>query len=235
MKKAIILLLLGLSISIAALNFSPAFAHKTITQGQFNIGAGWGTEPPLVGELNTIVLEVTRASDGQPVINALAQVNSDIRKGGEIKSLNFVPQEQPGIYEAQLIPSQTGQYTVAFNGTVAGQAINGQIEIENVENTQRLEFPPAGSSGGNNNALSQEMLGQVQAVITDLTTLVQQANTTGTEAKQAAQAATDSAEGLKAAADRAYLFGIIAVGVGVAGIALGAIALSRREKIQAHA
>ena len=68
-------------------------------------------------------------------------------------------------------------------------------------------------------------------MIADLAAQVDEANIAAEEAKTAAASATESSSELKTAADRAYLFGMIGVGVGVAGIAIGVAAMSRKEKV----
>jgi hypothetical protein len=125
-----------------------------------------------------------------------------------------------------------------MRGTIAGQAIDGQIEIEDVEDAARFTFPPTGatttaSTTGNssNNQIPQGLIAQLQTVITDLTAQVEQANVVAQEANNATQSVSESVEELKTSADRAYLFSLIGIGVGTAGIAIGVVALSRREKI----
>jgi hypothetical protein len=228
--KKITLSLLAFAMLLAAFSFPRALAHEEIEQGDVRIVGGWTVEPPYVNQVNGIELNLTRISNGQPINNALAQVDVSMRKGGETKPLEFQPTEEAGHYVAEILPTQTGQYAIAFQGTIAGAAFNGQIEIEDVGNTRLLEFPPASSSGG----VSDEVLEQLQTVITDLTAQVDQATTASEEARGAAQAATNSAGELKLAADRAYIFGMVGVGAGVAGIAIGVIALSRREKIKVN-
>jgi hypothetical protein len=126
-----------------------------------------------------------------------------------------------------------------MRGTVAGQATNGQIEIEDVEDTARFTFPPVastegGSSSSNSNSsnqIPQGLIEQLQMVIADLTAQVEQSNVAAQEANNATQSITGSIEEMKTSADRAYLFSLIGVGAGIAGIAIGVAALSRREKI----
>jgi hypothetical protein len=215
-------------LSILAFNFYPALAHVELVQDDVKIVAGWASEPPLVGQLSGIELEITKVSDGQPINNALAQLDVSIKKGAQTKSLDFQPQEDPGVYMAEILPTQTGQYVLVMKGTIAGQAIDGQVEVEDVEDTARFTFPPSSTNG---NEIPQDVIEQLQSVITDLTAQVDAANVAAEEAKTAAASATETSSELKMAADRAYLFGIIGVGVGVAGIAIGVAALSRREKI----
>jgi hypothetical protein len=217
----IFLLPLAFLVLLAAFNFAPALAHTTIEQGDVRIEAGWGTEPPLVGQLNTVVLEMTRISNGEPITNALAQADVSITKGSANKPLDFRPQEEPGLYAATILPTQTGQISLVIMGTIGGQAFDQTVRIEDVEDTKILEFPP--TSDGD---ISQEAIRQLQTVITDLTQQVDEANIAANEAR----AAVESARELKNAVDSAYLFGMIGIGVGVAGIAIG-VAAMRREKV----
>jgi hypothetical protein len=217
----IVLPALALLVLLAAFNFAPASAHVDVEQGDIHIETGWGTEPPLLGQLNTIIVHVTRISDDKPVTNALAQAEISIKKGATIRSLDFEPQEEPGLYAAPILPTQTGQYVVVLKGTIGSQAFDREVEIEDVEDTARVAFPP--STGG----VSDETLRQLQTVIADLTQQVDEANIAASEAKEAAGSAAE----LKTAVDSAYLFGMIGIGVGVAGIAIGVAAMSRREKV----
>lgn len=216
-----------LVMSFFAFSSSPALAHVEMISGDVKIVAGWVDEPPLVGQVNGIVLEISRVSDGQPITNAIAQLDVSIKKGTPTRTLDFQPQEEPGVYVAKILPTQTGQYAVVMRGTVVGQAIDGQIEIEDVEDTARFNFPPAST----NDPVLGEVIEQLQTVISDLSSQVDEAKIVAEEARTAASSATAASEELKMAADRAYLFGIIGVGVGVAGIVIGVTALSRREKI----
>src|SRR6185295_17001038 len=204
---AVILLVM----SFFTFNPSPALAHVAMISGNISIVGGWVDEPPLVGQFNGIELDITRVSDGQPITNAVAQLDISVEKGTLTRSLDFLPQEEPGIYVAEILPTQTGQYSVVIKGTVAGQAIDGQIEIEDVEDTARFNFPPASN---NSSEIPQEVVEQLQTVISDLSSQVTEAKIAANEAKNAAATATETSADLKMSADRAYLFGIIGVGVG---------------------
>ena len=232
MEKFALFLGASLLLSLLAFNPGPVIAHEEVTFGDISIVGGWVDEPPLVNELNGIILIITQVSNGQPVNNALAQADITLQKGGETRPLEFQPSEEAGTYTATILPTQTGQYTLVMRGTIAGQAIDGQIEIEDVEDTARFSFPPATTnSSSGNNQIPQGLIEQLQRVITDLTAQVEEANVVAQEASNATQSVTESIEGLKTSADRAYLFSLIGVGAGAAGIAIGVVALSRREKI----
>jgi hypothetical protein len=235
MEKVALFLAVTLLLSFLAFNPGHVLAHEEVAFGDINIVAGWVDEPPLVNQLNGVLLIITQVSNGEPVNNALAQVDVTLQKGAETRPLEFQPTEEAGTYTATILPTQTGQYAVFMRGTIAGQAIDGQIEIEDVEDTARFTFPPTGATtttgSGNNSQIPQGLIAQLQTVITDLTAQVEQANVVAQEASNATQSVTESVEELKMSADRAYLFSLIGVGAGAAGIAIGVVALSRREKI----
>jgi hypothetical protein len=239
MEKLTIFLAATVLLSFLAFNLQPVIAHEEVVFGDIRIVGGWENEPPLVNQLNGIVLMISQVSNGQPVNNALAQLDITLQKGAENRTLNFQPTEEAGAYTATILPTQTGQYAIVMRGTVAGQAINGQIEIEDVEDTARFTFPPVastegGSSSSNSNSsnqIPQGLIEQLQMVIADLTAQVEQSNVAAQEANNATQSITGSIEEMKTSADRAYLFSLIGVGAGIAGIAIGVAALSRREKI----
>jgi hypothetical protein len=237
MEKFALFLAASLLLSFLAFNPGHVIAHEEVVFGDISIVGGWLDEPPLVNELNGIILNITQISNGQPVNNALAQLDITLQKGADTRPLEFQPSEEAGVYSSTVLPTQTGQYTVVMRGTIAGQAINGQIEIEDVDDTARFTFPTAATttttttSGGGNNQIPQELIEQLQTVIADLTAQVEQSNVAAQQANNSTQSITESIGELKTSADRAYLFSLIGVGAGTAGIAIGVVALSRREKI----
>jgi hypothetical protein len=227
MKKAAPLVALAalLAVSIFA-GLPAAVAHEETIVGDIKIVGGWVNEPPLVNQFNGIELTITRNSTGDPIINAVAQLDATIRKGTLTKALDFLPTEEPGVYAADILPTQVGQYEVVFRGSIAGQALNTQVEIEDVEDTRTLEFPPG---QGTDNPIPEDLVQQLQQVIADLTSQVDQATNASEEAVESANAAALAAEELKVSSDRAYLFGMVGVGVGVAGIIIGVMAFTRSK------
>ncbi len=234
MDKVALFLAATLLLSFLAFNTNSAVAHEEVVIGNISIVGGWLDEPPLVNQLNDIVMIITNASNGQPINNAIAQLEVTLQKGTESRPLEFQPAEEAGTYTATILPTQTGQYAIIMRGTMAGQAIDGQMQIEDVEDTARFNFPPAttaGGGGGGGNQIPQGLVEQLQVVIADLTAQVEEANIEAQNANNATRGIIESIEDLRISADRAYLFSLIGVGAGVAGIAIGAIAMSRREKI----
>ena len=229
MDKVALFLAAKLLLSFLAFNTNSAVAHEEVVIGNISIVGGWVDEPPLVNQLNDIVMIITNVSNGQPINNAIAQLEVTLQKGTESRPLEFQPAEEAGTYTATILPTQTGQYAIVMRGTIAGQAIDGQMQIEDVEDAARFNFPPATTTGSNQ--IPQGLVEQLQVVITDLTAQVEEANVEAQNANNATRGIIESIEELRISADRAYLFSLIGVGAGVAGIAIGAVAMSRREKI----
>ncbi|HET6807639.1 MAG TPA: hypothetical protein VFH28_01120 [Nitrososphaera sp.] len=209
-------------------NLPYAFAHETKQFGNINIEVGWADEPSLAGQLNTVTVGISNASDDKPVPNAVAQLQATMKKGGQTKALDLLPQEQEGLYGAQVIPAQIGQYELVLMGSVSGQSINGSIPLDDVADPKLLTFP---ATGGLDNQVTSGAIDQLKRAMIDLSSQVDEAKATADQTNLATQNMASSVQSIKASADGAYMFSIIAVGIGLAGVAIAVIALSRREKI----
>jgi hypothetical protein len=234
MKKTSLLVFALISILSFTLlinsNMHYASAHQSKKFGNINIEIGWANEPSLAGQLNTVTIGITNVTDNKPVANAVGQLQATMKKGGDTKPLDLVPQEQEGLYGAQVIPTQIGQYEVVLKGNVSSQVIDGSVPLDIVADPKQLSFP---AGAGSNDQINSGVINQFKTAITDLTAQVNDAKTSADQAQQSAQNAAQAAQGIKASADGAYMFGMIAVGLGVAGIVLAVIALSRKgEKVE---
>ncbi len=208
-----------------------AFAHQTATFGNINIEVGWANEPSLAGQMNTVTVGISTVSDNKPVANAVGQLQATIKKGSETKPLDLLPQEQEGLYGAQVIPGQIGQYEIVLKGVVSGQNIDGSVPLDDVADPQQLTFPAAAGASSQNQATTG-VTDQLTKAVSDLSSQVDAAKASADQAQQAARNASQTAQSIKQSADGAYMFAMIGVGVGVAGIAIAAIALSRIEKVE---
>jgi hypothetical protein len=237
-------------------NIELVLAHTEFRFGNITIEPGWVTEPPLVGQLNNIEVTVTRGEgeeNEQPVRNAFANLNTDIKFGGLTKSLDFQPSEESAaVYTAEIIPTSVGSYSLVFQGQVENQNISTTVPIEDVEDTSKLEFPQSGtdSSGGmiatttnaptepspssatsvdssTINAISSEIRDLISDISSQLIELNQDVNTT----RQVAEQALNSIEESESMAGRAYVVGMIGIGTGIAGIIL-AVLLTRKSSIK---
>ncbi len=105
-----------LAIIALVLNFQLAFAHESITVGDYTIEVGWLSEPPIVGQQNAIVVNVS-TSDGQPVED-VSGLTVAVSYGGQNKTLTLQPlgEDTPGQFIAPILPTIPGQYTLNLGG-----------------------------------------------------------------------------------------------------------------------
>jgi hypothetical protein len=123
---------------------------------------------------------------------------------------------EPGDYHADFVPSQPGEYTFHFTGTIDGEEIDEEMSsgpdtFATVEDAAALSFPPV-------EAPSNE----------ELATRIDEEAGRTEEAVAAAGAATTSAED---AASSARTVGMIGVVLGAIGIiaAIAALVIARRS------
>jgi hypothetical protein len=211
-------------------------AHVSNEYGNITVQAGWDQEPPLVDEINDIVIGVTRKSDlGNssivPIRNALTDMNIMVKYGGITKSLDFVPsQEQAGWYESKILPTRIGSYNLVLNGTIQGQSISDEVQIEDVESKQKVSFPEvgSGSSSSGGDASSMNLIsGQISNILNQITNDINNIrDDIGTLAESNSNI-EEEIQNVKDIADRSYMLAITAIGIGAAGILIAAAALVR--------
>jgi hypothetical protein len=223
------------AIATGVLNSSfTALAHVSTEYGNITVQAGWDQEPPLVDEINDIVVGVIRKSDlgnssAIPVRNALADMNIMVKYGGVTKSLDFVPsQEQEGWYGAKILPTRIGSYSLVLNGTIQDQPINDETQIEDVESTQKVSFPEESGGGSSNAATNTNLLsGQISNILDQITNDINNIrDDIGTLAESNSNI-QESIQDVKESADRSFILAMTAIGVGAAGILIAAAALAR--------
>lgn len=238
----VMLLMLSVLLVFSFSNTKIAYAHITKMFGNIQVDVGWSDEPPLVGQLNNVIVQVNQTSGKNsqtPVINALGSMDVAVKYGGVTKPLDFVPSEDTeGLYNGQMIPTRPGTYSLVMNGTIQNQKITAEIPLDLVESTQKLNFPDSGgaSSGGigvSNTAATSNNIGpQLQGIVSQLANDIDSTKSS-VDALAKANANTQKAiQDLKATNDRLYMIALGGVGAGVAGIIIAATALSRRKVIE---
>src|SRR5688572_23713692 len=134
-------------IAIFALLFShqTALAHESITVGDYEIVYGWVNEPPVAGQLNGVEIFVNDTSSGteQPVEEQIIDsLVVELSYGGESKTLTLEPVfDAPGAFDATLIPTIPGLYSLKFSGTLGDTVVDEQVELEEVQAADAVEFP----------------------------------------------------------------------------------------------
>jgi uncharacterized protein YoxC len=226
-------------IIFSSYSIMPAYAHISKTFGNITIEVGWSNEPPLAGQINNVIIQVNKTSGSNSTLvrNALLEMDTLVKYGGVTKSIDFQPSEESeGIYEAQIIPTRIGSYDLILNGTIQGQSVlNAEIPLDDVESPQKISFPDS-SESGTSAASPPDTQNANTGIGTQVeATLSQLADDTGTNKDNIDKLAKNyanlqkSVQDFKNSADRSYMIGVTAIGVGAAGILIASAALSRKK------
>ena len=218
------LIIFGLSFSAAYAHttsnvpFASAYAHTTIEVGPYEIEAGWQDEPPVVGILNAITIDIREPGDveglSMGITNAFRNLDATVISGGASKVLDINTDPRPGHYYAKIIPTKTGSLEVKLEGKINGIEINEVIVIEDVESTSILDFPAtSGSSSGQEVTALKNAVTSIQKDVSSIKSQV---------------GGIDTSSG-NFDAETAYNFGVFGISLGAAGVILAIIAMVKRK------
>ena len=197
---------------------SSAYAHTTIYIDKYEIEAGWGDEPPIVGLYNKIVVEVAESGEKEGlrtgVTSAFKSMTATLISGGAAKELAINSDPRPGHYYAKILPTKTGSISVKLVGELNGLPIDVVIPIEDVESQSLVEFPPtSGSSSAGEIGALKNALSSLQKDVSNIKSNVGDVSLT--------------AGGIDI--ENAYNFGVFGLSLGAAAVILAIIAMLRRK------
>ena len=197
---------------------SAAYAHTTIHIDKYEIEAGWGEEPPVVGLANTIVVEVAESGEKEGlrtgVTSAFKSMTATLISGGATKVLDINSDPRPGHYYAKILPTKIGSISVKLVGELNGLPIDVIIPIEDVESQSLIEFPPtSGSSSAGEIGALKNALSSLQKDVSNIKSNVGDVSLT--------------AGGVEI--ENAYNFGVLGLSLGAAAVILAIIAMLRRK------
>jgi hypothetical protein len=206
MKRILLLAPLATAISLAVVP-GVALAHERREVGPYQFVVGWAVEPAFEGVKNAVQLRISDpAAGGAPVEGAQNTLQVEVTYVDTDQSVT-VPLRtvfnDPGHYQADMIPTQPGVYSFRFFGTVSDTQVNetftaGEGTFGLIEPAAEFQFPVALAS-------SREIEGVVRTT------------------QETAQAAEDAA-----AAARTLAF--VGIGVGVLGVLIGAVGIVMRRR-----
>ena len=191
------------------------YGHTEIKVGNYTIEAGWSNEPPLINNLNEVVIFIFEKDS--PVRNAMKDLSVSINYGGINKKLNFLPSEESvGQYLADIIPSNLGTYSLNLKGTIGTQNINNDIQIEEVEDAKKLTFPIVSESSN-----SLENIGkQITPIMKDLSNQIEETKEQVNSTKQLIQKMDNEDNSIKSEIERTNLLSYIATALSASAIIL---------------
>ena len=196
-----------------------SLAHISKTFGNTTIEAGWLSEPPLAGDLNSIVLQVSRGTSGEqtPVANALANLTLSVKSGTITKVLDFQPSPTTdGGYEGMVLPTRVGPYSLVLQGDVKGQKLDSEFKIEDVESKSIFSFPDSSIDTANTNNINQ----QVQDGISKLSNDIQKSRDDLNKSQNEVLGIQQSVDRLQADSGISYLVLLTTLGISIAGIVM---------------
>jgi hypothetical protein len=206
--------IIGLLFSVGMI--APSFAHTTVHVEQYEIEAGWGIEPPVVGIRNDIVLKFIERGEKEGTFTGITSVFKDVDAtvmfGGASKKIDVNSDPKPGYYFSPIIPTKTGTYLVELKGEIRGTPIDIKIPVEDVEPTAVLDFPPSSSEGTADVAALKNAISSLQQDVSKL---------------KSGETTVSASEG-----GAAYDFAILGLSIATAAIILAIVSLIKRKFLQ---
>ena len=229
MERTKIILVIG-SLLLSFMIFigfpSVSFGHTSKSFGNTTVEVGWLSEPPLVSDLNSITLQVTKGvgSNQTPVLNALSNLTSTVKFGTMTKELDFEPSPTTdGEYDAKIIPSRVGPYSVVLQGDIKGQKVDSEFKVEDIESKGTLSFPDSSVDTTNTNNLNE----QFQNVMSKLSSDVQNSRDDLNMSQNKMTEIQESISALQKNLNGSYLILLTALGIGIAGVVMAAYLLNK--------
>jgi hypothetical protein len=129
---------------------SAVSAHTSFPAGPYIVEIGWLNEPPVAGQPNAIVVNLSaakQASSSAPVKMDYSGLTLQVAYGGQSKFLTLQPQSEDTPYNLMgvMTPSVMGKYTVMVTGKLDGDlgstAVSITMQPEEVVGLDTVQFP----------------------------------------------------------------------------------------------
>ena len=198
-----------------------AFAHHADSVGDYRIEIDWKNNPIVTGESNAIIVYVsvmdkTKEAADQP-FNSEKGIEG-LKKTLKIKliveeqfiTLPLQPTDIPGKYESAVTPTFSGWSQLNFLGKINEQNVNLALHPLKVQEQEVLQFPPVETTVVESGDFERE--------VNDLRGDIRELQETINELKEQTEA-DDGIDGMI----------IAAIGLGIAGIAIGAASFAKKK------
>jgi hypothetical protein len=152
MKRSRFLLtgILGLSMLFGLI--TTVWAHESVTVGDYELEYGWLNEPAVSGQPNAVVINISSVDTSQAADIDSTGLVIEANFGGQTKVLSLQPlgEDTPGQFIAPITPMRPGIYTIHLSGMVGTTTFNTDVEPEEVQTTDVVQFPSEDSAGSKN-------------------------------------------------------------------------------------
>ena len=206
---------------ISPLMLNSAFAHQSDSVGDYRIEIDWKNKPIVTGESNAIIVYVSVMDKTKEAADQ--EFNPDkgidgLKKTLKIKlvveeqfiTLPLQPTDIPGKYESAITPTFSGWSQLNFLGKINEQNVNLALHPLKVQEQEVLQFPPVETTVVESGDFERE--------VNDLRGDIRELQETINELKEQTEA-DDGIDGMI----------IAAIGLGIAGIAIGAVSLAKKK------
>lgn len=136
------LAVLGVTVLLLASVAGPATAHETQSVEGYEITFGGAEEPLITGERMWLEFEIVDNETGEPGANQSENLTVSLSTEGHEKTALELSEKhgEPGVYEAPVIFTEAGNYTVHLEGTIEGTEVHTHFEKE-VQDRTELKYP----------------------------------------------------------------------------------------------
>ena len=199
-----------------------AFAHQADSVGDYRIEIDWKNKPIVTGESNAIIVYVSVMDKTKEAADQ--EFNPDkgidgLKKTLKIKlvveeqfiTLPLQPTDIPGKYESAITPTFSGWSQLNFLGTINEQNVNLALHPLKVQEQEILQFPPVESTVVESGDFERE--------IDDLRRDIRELQEIINESKEQPE--------LENTYDGIMI--MIAIGLSIVGIGLGAASLAKKK------
>jgi hypothetical protein len=133
----------------------PLVAHDSHVAGPYRLEIGWDEEPAFTGMRNAVVVEITEAAGGAPLIDlGGGSLSAEVSFGTERVVLPLQPAwGRRNEYRASIIPTRAGTYTFHITGRVKNVPIDitsacSEKTFDCVADASEIQFPVKDPSVG---------------------------------------------------------------------------------------
>jgi len=117
---------------------------------------GWVSEPAVSGQPNAVVINISSSASQDKNVD-VSGLKIQAVYGGQSKVLTLQPlgENTPGQFIAPITPTRPGKYTVHLEGSIGSTQFNTDVQPEEVQTADVVQFPPleAGQLANANPAL----------------------------------------------------------------------------------
>jgi hypothetical protein len=154
-------------------SFQTAFAHTTVHVGNYDVEVGWVDEPPIVGQRNAVVVNVSNTTSPDAQVD-ISKLTVSVTYGGQTKTLTLQPlsEDTTNEYIAPILPMVPGQYTVQLRGQLDTTDISQDVTPEEVVSSDELAFPSSVASQAQSTGLNWSQWLSIIGVICGVAGLV---------------------------------------------------------------